>query len=140
MQIINDGALRILIPNKGYKLINKFTGITSHKIYLCAIDDPDNYTEIVDEDYIPMEFKVDFKEFKDETSDTIDVLLSAIDEMFLMFEPLMAMMPMTMSIEDEEVAVNPMVKLYALMIQRELKTLEEVPEKFKSDVIKLMNK
>lgn len=140
MQVINDGALRILIPEKGYKLANKFTGITAHKIYLCAIDDPDNYTEVVDEDYIPMEFKVELKEIESSMNETIDIILAAMDDMYSIFEPLLAIMPMTMSIEElEELIVTPMVKFYVLMIQRDLKTIDEVPEKFKLDVIKLMN-
>lgn len=139
MQVINDGILRILIPDKGYKLANKESGIISEKVYLCLADSPDNYTEVVDDKYIPMDYVVELDELKDTTNETINIILSAMDEMFIMFEPLMAMIPM-MSMDDlQEPIVNPMVKLYILMIQRGLKTIDEVPEKFKEDVIKLMN-
>jgi hypothetical protein len=140
MQVINNGILKILIPEKGYKLVNKESGFIAEKVYLCLSDSPDNYAEIVDEDYMPVEFKIDYKEFKDSMNETIDIVVSAIDDMFSMFEPLLMMMPMTMSMEAiEEPIVTPMAKLYFLMIQRGLKTLDEIPEKFKTDVIKLMN-
>jgi hypothetical protein len=140
MQVINNGILKILIPEKGYKLVNKESGFIAEKVYLCLSDSPDNYAEIVDEDYMPVEFKIDYKEFKDSMNETIDIVVSAIDDMFSMFEPLLMMMPMAMSMEViEEPIVAPMAKLYFLMIQRGLKTLDEIPEKFKTDVIKLMN-
>lgn len=139
MQVIYNGSIRILVPEKGYKLVNKTNGITAAKFYLCLTDSPDNYTEVVDDKYIPMDYVADLSELKEITDDTIDVILSAMDEMFSMFEPLMDMVPMTMSLRKiEEPIINPMAKLYALMIQRELKTLNEVPEKFKEDVIKLL--
>lgn len=140
MQVINDGILRILIPDKGYKLANKESGFISERVYLCLADSPDNYTEVVDDKYIPMDYVVELDELKNTTNETIDVILAAMDEMFMMFEPLMMMIPMTMSMEElQEPIVNPMAKLYFVMIQRGLKTLDEVPEKFKEDVIKLMN-
>jgi hypothetical protein len=86
MQVINNGILKILIPEKGYKLVNKESGFIAEKVYLCLSDSPDNYAEIVDEDYMPVEFKIDYKEFKDSMNETIDIVVSAIDDMFSMFE------------------------------------------------------
>lgn len=140
MQVINDGILRILIPDKGYKLANKESGFISERVYLCLADSPENYTEVVDEKYIPMDYVVDMQEFKDTTNEILDTVMEAMDEMFVMFEPLMMMIPMTMSMDDlQEPIISPMAKLYLLMIQRGLKTIDEVPKKFKQDVINLMN-
>ena len=140
MQVINDGILRILIPDKGYKLANKESGFISERVYLCLADSPDNYTEVVDDKYIPMDYVVELDELKNTTNETLDVILAAMDEMFIMFEPLMMMIPMTMPMDDlQEPIVSPMVKLYLLMIQRGLKSIDEVPEKFKQGVINLMN-
>jgi hypothetical protein len=138
MQVINDGVLRILVPDKGYKLVNKESGFISSKVYLCLADSPDNYTEVVDEKYIPMDYVVDLEDFKQSTNDVLDTVMTAIDEMFFMFEPLLTALPMVMS-ELEEAVVSPMAKLYFLMVQRGLKTIDEIPVKFKEDVIKLMN-
>ena len=44
---------------------------------------------------------------------------------------------MTLDTEQEKVVSN-FVALYALMVQRELKTIEEVPERFRIDVKKLL--
>lgn len=140
MQVIHDGILKILVPDKGYKLANKETGYISSKVYLCLADGPENYTEVVDEKYIPMDYVVDMQEFKDTTNEILDTVMEAMDEMFMMFEPLMMMIPMTMSMDDlQEPIISPMAKLYLLMIQRGLKSIDEVPEKFKQDVINLMN-
>lgn len=141
MQVISDGILRKLIPDKGYKLAHKDQGFVVSEIYLCLADSPDNYVEVIDEDYIPMNYVVDLAELKETTNDTLDVIMAAMDELYVMFEPILAMIPMTMSMDEiTEPIVNPMVKFYVLMVQRGLKTKDEVPEKFKSDVINLMNK
>lgn len=132
MQVINEGKLRILIPDKGYKLVHKESGHSMNKVYLCIVDSPDNYTEMVDEKYVPMDYIVDFTEFKDETNESIDIIAAAIDEMFMMFEPLMVM---TLSDTDE---VNPMAKLYLMMIQRGLKQIDDIPERYREQVRNLL--
>lgn len=144
MQIVENSLFTILIPDKGYLLINKNTGDRYKKVYLGKNDSPDNYGEVVDDKYVNMEFVVELDEIKDKfnvTNElnemTIDVLLLTIDELYVSIEPLLAMMPMTLSVEQEE-KISKFVNLYLLMVNKGLKTIDEIPDKFKEDVRKLL--
>lgn len=66
----------------------------------------------------------------------IDVNMLAIDELFTILEPLMVE---TYSM-NEEMEVNPMVELYVVMVQRGLKTLEQVPARYREQVRQILEK
>ena len=125
MQMIENSLFKILIPDKGYKLVNKNTG---KKVILGKNDSIDNYTEEIDEKYIN-------PEFIEQNELTIDLLLYTIDELYTSVEPLLAMVPMTIETENK---VSKLVNFYVLMIKRDLKTIEEVPERFREEVNKLI--
>lgn len=144
MERIESSFFTILIPDKGYKLVNKNTGQTYQKIYLGVNDSIDNYTEEIDEKYVNMDYVVEVNEIKEsmnllaEQSDsTINLLLLTIDEMYRMLEPIFSFMPMELSVEQKQ-QINIFVSFYALLIQKGLKDLEEVPERFKEDVANLL--
>lgn len=139
MQIINTELFTILLPEKGYKLINKNTGSCHKKIYLGVNDSPDNYGEMVDEKYINMDYVVELDNLKQVSNDSIDLLLMTIDEMFSMFEPLLMIVPATIP-EDIEPVVSRFVYFYAEMIKRDLKKIEDVPERFRMQVMDLSEK
>ena len=61
----------------------------------------------------------------------IDINMCATDEMYVLLEPLLAQSISTMSLERE---VSKMVDLYVAMIQRGLKTIEQVPERYREQV------
>ena len=75
--------------------------------------------------------------------DMTDLLLLGISDMFTVFEPLLIMYeeqtPSVMALDlDEEPAtfsnrnmLAPMVELYREIIRRELKTIDEIPERFR---------
>lgn len=75
--------------------------------------------------------------------DMTDLLLLGISDMFTVFEPLLIMYeeqtPSVMALDlDEEPAtfsnrniLSPMVELYREIIRRELKTIDEIPERFR---------
>jgi hypothetical protein len=128
MQIIKSSLFTILIPDKGYKLVNKNTGKYYKKVILGKNDSSDNYTEEIDEKYIN-------PEFIEQNELTIDLLLYSIDELYTSVEPLLAMVPMTIETENK---VSRLVNFYVLMIKRDLKTIEEVPERFREEVNKLL--
>jgi hypothetical protein len=128
MQIIKSSLFTILIPDKGYKLVNKNTGKYYKKVILGKNDSSDNYTEEIDEKYIN-------PEFIEQNELTIDLLLYTIDELYTSVEPLLAMVPMTIETENK---VSRLVNFYVLMIKRDLKTIEEVPERFREEVNKLL--
>ena len=128
MQKIENNLFTILLPDKGYKLVNKNTGKYYKKVILGKNDSSDNYTEEIDEKYIN-------PEFIEQNELTIDLLLYSIDEIYTSVEPLLAMVPMTIETENK---VSKLVNFYVLMIKRDLKTIEEVPERFREEVRRLI--
>lgn len=144
MQKIESSFFTVLIPDKGYKIINKLNGQSYQKVYLGINDSIDNYTEEVDEKYVNMDYVVElndvkesFNFFSEETSNIIDSILLGMDELLQLIEPILGFLPMTLDVEQEKV-VSKFVALYVLMIQRGLKTIEEIPERFKEDVENLL--
>lgn len=138
MQIIESSFFTTIIPDKGYKIVNKNNGKFYKKVLLGPNDSVDNYGEVVDEKYINIDYVVELDKLKstiEENELTIDLLLYSIDEMYTSVEPLLAMVPMTIETENK---VSKLVMFYALMIKRELKTIDEIPERFKEEVRKLI--
>ena len=138
MQIIESSFFTTIIPDKGYKIVNKNNGKFYKKVLLGPNDSVDNYGEVVDEKYISIDYIVELDKLKstiEENELTIDLLLYSIDEMYTSVEPLLAMVPMTIETENK---VSKLVNFYALMIKRELKTIEEIPERFREEVSKLI--
>lgn len=140
MQIIQAELFTILVPDKGCKLINKETGKEYKKIYLGKNDSVDNYCETVDEKYVDTNYVVELTDLKEkmvekenDDNDIVDTLLLTLKDMYDMIQPLLMIMPMTMSI-DSEGQDNKFGKFYLLMIKRNLITIDEVPENFKSYV------
>ena len=140
MQKIESSFFTVLIPDKGYKIINKLNGQSYQKVYLGINDSIDNYTEEVDEKYVNMDYVVElndvkesFSFFSEETFNIIDSILLGMDELLQLIEPILGFLPMTLDVEQEKV-VSKFVALYVLMIQRGLKTIEEVPERLRIDV------
>lgn len=138
MQIIKSTFFTTIIPDKGYKIVNKNNGKFYKKVLLGPNDSIDNYGEIVDDKYINIEYVVEIDKLKSTIKQndlTIDLLLYSIDELYISIEPLLTMVPMTVETENK---VSKLVNFYVLMIKRDLKTIEEVPERFREEVNKLL--
>ena len=126
MQVIKSALFTTIIPDKGYKIVNKNNGKF------------DNYGEVVDEKYVNIDYVIEMDKLKstiEQNELTIDLLLYSIDEMYTSVEPLLTMVPMTL---ERESNVSKLVNFYALMIKRDLKSIEEVPERFREEVRKLL--
>jgi hypothetical protein len=138
MQIIKSTFFTTIIPDKGYKIVNKNNGNFYKKVLLGPNDSVDNYGEVVDEKYINMDYVIELNKLKstiEENELTIDLLLYSIDEIYTSVEPLLDMVPMTIETENK---VSKLVNFYALMVKRDLKTIEEIPERFREEVSKLI--
>ena len=141
MQVIETKLVRVLIPDKGCVLVNKSTNTIHNKVYLGINDSPDNYTEIVDEEYLnslkEIENKVDNNQ---ECNDlNIDVLLLSIAKLYEMFEPFLGTIPMTLDMNElSNEKTNPLVIMYLHIVQRGLMDLDEIPNMFKDEVKKLL--
>ena len=140
MQVIQSRLLTTLIPDKGYKIVNKTTGTYHKKVILGKNDSIDNYGEVVDEKYINMDYVVELNDLKNSNNQTLDTLLLAVDEIYLSVEPLLMMIPMAISESGEDLLVSHLIPFYAEMVSRGLKDRSEVPERFKKDVLDLLDK
>ena len=112
MQIIESSFFTTIIPDKGYKIVNKNNGKFYKKVLLGPNDSVDNYGEVVDEKYISIDYIVELDKLKstiEENELTIDLLLYSIDEMYTSVEPLLAMVPMTIETENKEGCSNSYV-------------------------------
>ena len=134
MQIIESSFFTTIIPDKGYKIVNKNNGKFYKKVLLGPNDSVDNYGEVVDEKYINIDYVVELDKLKstiEENELTMDLLLYSIDEIYTSVEPLLAMVPMTIETENK---VSKLVNFYVLMVKRNLKKIEEIPLRYRENV------
>lgn len=138
MELIERNGLRILVPRCGHVLYDPVNDIYSEKVYLGKGASPDSYEEVIKEDAINDICDVipSIIEASEDQYQLLDTTFMAIDEVFCLIEPILAMIPMTMSLERE--VRNPMVELYVVMIQRGLKTIDQVPERYREDVKEIL--
>ena len=66
--------------------------------------------------------------------DLIDIALLATDEMYMMIEPLLAAQPQTINGK----GVSKMVDMYVAMVIRGLKTIDEVPVRYREQVKEIL--
>lgn len=75
----------------------------------------------------------------EETNKTQDELINttmlATDEMYMMIEPLLSESVQTLSLER---SVSKMVDMYVAMVQRGLKTIDEVPARYREQVKEIL--
>lgn len=114
MQIINKNNLTKILADEGKKITNKDRSFFSDFIYLGKNDSPDNYVEVGREiwKHFIEEENPDVKELKEQIKDlknidditmtalaeadtnantNIDIILNAINELYLMIEDLYAL-------------------------------------------------
>ena len=96
--------------------------------------------EILDELPIEIEPSLEekIKELQEEnkTQDKlIDTTMLATDEIFTMIEPILELVPQTISLER---GVSKMVDMYVCMIQRGLKTIEQIPIRYREEVRRIL--
>lgn len=145
MKIIQTTALTKIIPEEGFKIYSRKTNSYYDAVYLGINDSVDDYVELEDPErksnIDELNEKVDILEQNDQMHDgIIDTTMMAIDEIFMMIEPFLDMIPLAMTIDSREEKRDPMVELYVAMIQRGLKTLEQVPVRYRAEVEDLLNK
>lgn len=70
----------------------------------------------------------------------IDTTMMATDEVYTMLEPILEMIPMTMSIDEEmKGGSSKMVDMYVAMVQRGLKTIDQVPARYREEVARILS-
>lgn len=135
MQIIESSFFTTIIPDKGYKIVNKNNGKFYKKVLLGPNDSVDNYGEVVDEKYINMDYLVELDSVKDynkQNDDIINLLLLTINDLYTSIEPLLSMVPMT--INGDTTKELKLGDFYLLMVKKGLLDINNVPEKFREFV------
>lgn len=65
----------------------------------------------------------------------IDTTMLATDEIFTMVEPILEAIPQTLTLER---STSKMVDMYVCMIQRGLKTIEQIPIRYREEVKRIL--
>lgn len=130
---ISNPKIRILLAKEGFKIFSADTSSYYQKIYLSVYDSIDNYGIVyVNENGETVETN-EITKIKNEqivTQDALDILFVAADEMFSMLDAIMGSV-MTLN---ESHGLSPMGRFYATMVERNLKSKEDVPVKYRKEV------
>ena len=134
MKLVERNGLRILISDFGYLIHNKENDIYAEKFYLGINSNVNDFEEVtdsnIDEKLITKIAEIDKENLIQ--NELIDISLLATDEMFMMLEPLLESMMIN------ERGLNKMVEMYVAMIMRGLKTVDEVPLRYREDVRRIL--
>ena len=134
MKLIERNGLRILISDFGHLLHDIKSDIYSSKFYLSINASLDNFKEVKDEN-IDEKLITKVSEIDKENliqNELIDISLLATDEMFMMLEPLLE------AVQIDERGMSKMIDMYVAMIMRGLKTVDEVPLRYREDVRRIL--
>ena len=161
MKIIEINGLITLEAETGKVLTTLLpSSLRAKVLYLGIYDKADNYIEINEEPEIELPEEPNIEEPEEvlngltlaeayyklinenrvlkETNEIQDMLINttmmATDEMFQMLEPLL----MGLNTHKIEGGVNPMVDMYVAMITRGLKTIDQVPVRYRDEVAKIL--
>ena len=117
-----DGIIKCKAPLDGGQAIQSLT--------------TENYSIRNDVSRLSLENE-ELKEVNNTQDILIDTTMMATDEVYTMLEPILEMIPQTMSLER---SVSKMVDMYVAMVQRGLKTIEQVPARYREEVREILAK
>ena len=130
MKLVERNGLRILTSDFGCLLHDIKSDIYSSKFYLSKNASLDDFKEVkdknIDEKLINKVAEIDQENLIQ--NELIDISLLATDEMFMMLEPLLE------AVQIDERGMNKMIDMYVAMIMRGLKTIDEVPLRYREEV------
>ena len=130
MKLVERNGLRILTSDFGHLIHNKKTDTYAEKFYLGVNASMEDFEEVkntnVDEKLITKITEIDKENLIQ--NELIDISLLATDEMYMIIEPLLGAMIIN------ERGVSRMVDMYIAMIMRGLKTVDEIPLRYREEV------
>ena len=134
MKLVERNGLRILTSDFGYLIHNKENDIYAEKFYLGINSDVNDFEEVadsnIDEKLITKITEIDKENLIQ--NELIDISLLATDEMFMILEPLLE------AVQINERGMSKMIDMYVAMIMRGLKTVDEVPLRYREDVRRIL--
>ena len=140
MQIENSNGLTKLIAEENKYITTVLPPNTNEElmlakvVYLGKFDTVENYKEVGESEF-PIKVGDKLKELENTNKaqdEMIDVCLLATDEMYMMIEPLISINTLN------NVGGSKMVDMYVAMVIRGLKTIEEVPVRYREEVRKIL--
>lgn len=137
MKLIERNGLRILTSDFGYLLHDKTMDSYTSKVYLGKNASLDNFEEVEDTE-INRKLVEKIVEIQDENKvrdELIDISMLAMDEIFMTFEPLLEVIQVNLT---NERIVSKMANMYVAMIQRKIKTINEVPLRYREEVKQIL--
>ena len=130
MKLIERNGLRILTSDFGCLIHNKEADTYAEKFYLGINTSMEDFEEVknanIDEKLITKITEIDKENLIQ--NELIDISLLATDEMYMIIEPLLGAMIIN------ERGVSRMVDMYIAMIMRGLKTIDEIPLRYREEV------
>ena len=134
MKLVERNGLRILTSDFGCLLHDIKSDIYSSKFYLSKNASLDDFKEVkdknIDEKLINKVAEIDQENLIQ--NELIDISLLATDEMFMMLEPLLE------AVQVDERGMSKMIDMYVAMVMRGLKTVDEVPLRYREDVRRIL--
>ena len=134
MKLVERNGLRILTSDFGYLIHNKENDIYAEKFYLGINSNVNDFEEVansnIDEKLITKITEIDKENLIQ--NELIDISLLATDEMFMILEPLLE------AVQINERGMSKMIDMYVAMIMRGLKTVDEVPLRYREDVRRIL--
>ena len=119
-------------------MIEKITNYdaTTGKIESIEVEIEEILDELPIEIEPSLEEKIKELEEENKTQDIlIDTTMLATDEIFTMIEPILELVPQNMTLER---STSKMVDMYVCMIQRGLKTIEQIPIRYREEVRRIL--
>ena len=118
----------MIVRSKSYDFLTK-----QYKIIEEEIEELEDEIVNVNE---TLEEKIEKLQEENKTQDIlIDTTMLATDEIFTMIEPILELASQNLSLEK---GVSKMVDMYVCMIQRGLKTIDQVPERYREEVKRIL--
>jgi hypothetical protein len=141
MKYTERNGLRILSSEFGYLIHNKTSDTYSSIVYLGKFASLDDFEDVEDGECDKrLKEKINNIDKENITQyEIMDTTMLALDEIFIIIEPILTMSMMSISSKDVKEVRNPMVELYVVMIQRGLKTIDQVPERYRAEVQALLD-
>ena len=130
-----------------YKLANPiYEPIQADKLLLeCANDSTLHIDSIVPVESVKASYTGNIpsvyalEETNNNQDSLIDISLCATDEMYLMIEPLLEAIPQTLN-NERMISKNSLGEFYLAMVIRGLKTIDEVPARYRKEVQTILDK
>lgn len=136
MRIENIGDITVLYAEENKIL--KSGNVYSTQVWLGVNDSIDNWSEVdisvLNQDTNVLNKLSEIDTTNKNQDDLIDITLMATDEMYMMIEPLLAQQPQFINGK----GVSKMVDMYTAMVIRGLKTIDEVPVRYREQVKEIL--